>query len=216
MVKSMSERVRCNNVDRNVREFMEFIDQSELHDLPLKGRQFTWTNYQEVAIHSRLDRFLVAIQWLERFNIVQWGLSKSISDHCPIMISDSSQNWGAKPFRFVDAWLSNKNCLRVAREGWERLNVSGLAGWKIVKKMKAMKESLKEWSKQEFGNPIIKLQNKEKDLHQLDLTGESRQLTDEERQQMNKLREEFWKLSRLVESIWRQKSRIYKLAQTWR
>lgn len=37
-----------------------------------------------------------------------------------------------------------------------------------------MKESLKERSKQEFGNPSIKQQNIEKDLHQLDLSSETR------------------------------------------
>lgn len=75
-IKTNSERVGCTRVERNMRHF---IDQAELIDLPMMGRQFTWTNFQDNAIHSRLDRFLISMEWLEKFKVVQWG--RPNSDH---------------------------------------------------------------------------------------------------------------------------------------
>lgn len=75
-------------------EFKIFIDNMEVLDLPMMGRRFTWTNFQDNAIHNRLDRFLVSLEWVEKFNIAQWGLARPISDHCPVMIHDGIKDWG--------------------------------------------------------------------------------------------------------------------------
>lgn len=99
----------------------------------MMGRQFTWTNFQDNAIHSRLDRFLVSVEVMENFNLVQWGLPRPISDHAPILITDNNWNWGPKPFRFMDVWLFNPKCMQIAKEAWESTPTYGWAGCQIVK-----------------------------------------------------------------------------------
>lgn len=59
-IKAISERVGCQGVDRGMREFWDFGNDMEVVDIPMIGRKFTWTNFQDHAIHSRLDRFLVS------------------------------------------------------------------------------------------------------------------------------------------------------------
>lgn len=110
-IKSITERTGCTKLDRSMRDFLNFINVMELQDIPLLGRKFTWSNFQDEEIHSRLDRFLLSQEFLDRFNFSQWGLHRPISDHYPIMLAQDIRNWGPKPFKFQDAWLSNPSCM---------------------------------------------------------------------------------------------------------
>jgi len=47
--------------------FRIFINQRALLDLPLRGGEFTWSRSGVDAVASRLDRFLVSIDWEELF-----------------------------------------------------------------------------------------------------------------------------------------------------
>lgn len=105
-VKSNGERVGCLRNDRGMRDFNDFINAMEAHDLPMAGRRFTWTNFQDNGAQSRLDRFLLSQGWLDNFKVVQWGLHRPISDYCPILISNDNRDWGTKPFRFMDCFVN--------------------------------------------------------------------------------------------------------------
>lgn len=49
--------LESSNVER--REFMKFIDDSDLVDVPFKGKKYTWYSGDGQS-KSRLDRFLVS------------------------------------------------------------------------------------------------------------------------------------------------------------
>ncbi|XP_058180127.1 uncharacterized protein LOC131298670 [Rhododendron vialii] len=207
-IKAITEGVGCQMLERGMKDFLEFCNNMELIDLPMLGRKFTWTNYQDHAIHNCLDRFLISPQWMEKFKVLQWGLHRPISDHCPIVLLDDGRDWGPKPFRFMDIWLSNPKCMAIAKDTWENTQVSGWAGYMILQKCRAIKEKLKVWNKEEFGDVNSVLQIIEAELHQFDLIAEERQLSADERASRCKSKSEFWRLSRLTESLWRQKSRV--------
>ncbi|XP_058203081.1 uncharacterized protein LOC131317559 [Rhododendron vialii] len=109
------------------------------------------------------------------------GLPRPVSDHCPIMLLDDNRDWGPKPFRFLDIWLSNPKCMKVAKEAWEEAQVHGWAGYILVQKLRTVKDRLKVWNKQDFGDINCALHDIESKLHHLDSLSEARQLTDEER-----------------------------------
>ena len=44
-------------------EFHDFINYSSLEDLPLRGDEFTWSRSGRDVVFSRLDRFLVSLDW---------------------------------------------------------------------------------------------------------------------------------------------------------
>ncbi|GMP54852.1 hypothetical protein CsSME_00019883 [Camellia sinensis var. sinensis] len=46
-IRHMSEMVGCSMRDRGMKHLNEFIGKTELHDLPLHGRKYTWCNAQE-------------------------------------------------------------------------------------------------------------------------------------------------------------------------
>ncbi|XP_058217549.1 uncharacterized protein LOC131328649 [Rhododendron vialii] len=202
-IQDVNERVGCLRIERGMRDFVDFRNNMELIDLPMLGRNFTWTNFQDRAIHSRLDRFLVSIQWMENFKLLQWGLPRPISDHCPIVLSEDGRDWGPRPFKFMDIWLSNPSCMKLAKSTWNECQVTGWAGFIIMQKLKAVKHKLKVWNKEVFGDVTLALQKTESALHQFELLEEERQLNEDENAARCKTKSEFWRLSRLTESMWR-------------
>lgn len=68
-----------------MRAFSDWIGIQNLVDLPLGGAKYTWSNRQESSVMSRLDRFLVSIEWIDLFpHCIQVALARPTSDHCPI------------------------------------------------------------------------------------------------------------------------------------
>lgn len=122
-------------------------------------------------------------------------MERPISDHCPVAIINDSRDWGPRLFKFMDIWLSHPDCMRIAKEAWENNQVSGWAGFKLFQKLKAMKDRLKVWNKEEFGDVNSTLQVIEGELHQFDLLAEDRQLTPDEKAAKCKAKSEFWRLS---------------------
>lgn len=139
-----------------------------------------------------------------RFKFLRWGLPRLI----PVLISADNRDWGPKSFRFMDIWLSNPRCLKLAEETWNSVQVEGWAGFILLQKLRAIKAKLKTWNKEEFGDINCALHEIESELHQFDVLAEDRQLTADEKAAKCKSKSEFWRLSKLSESLWRQKSRV--------
>ncbi|XP_058211519.1 uncharacterized protein LOC131323689 [Rhododendron vialii] len=173
-IKSTGERSGCSRVDRGIRDFQEFINCMEVIDLPMVGRKFTWSNVQEENIQSRIDRFLVPQERLDKFSVFQWGLPRITSNHCPIMLSDASKDWGPKPFRFINAWFSNPKCEQIIKEVWENGSCYRWAGVRIMQKLREVKEKVKIWNSSDFCNIVTKMDDLKKKLHQFGLLAEQR------------------------------------------
>lgn len=86
---------------------------------------------------------------------------------------EDERDWGPKPFRFYNFWFSNPSCVNIMKQAWEGTQVQGFAAFRIIQKLKSMKESLKTWSKEEFGNLQLNLRNAEEQLHSLDIQAEN-------------------------------------------
>jgi len=52
--------------DNSIKEFNDWIDDLKVLEIPCLGRQFTWFK-PNGASRSRLDRFLVSPEWLDRW-----------------------------------------------------------------------------------------------------------------------------------------------------
>ncbi|KAK6276721.1 hypothetical protein POUND7_006430 [Theobroma cacao] len=72
IVKSIEERKRCSQSGTDISYFNDFIDSSELTDLPLVGKKFT--RYGVEAKRNRIDRFPLSLEWFLQFqNLSQKG-----------------------------------------------------------------------------------------------------------------------------------------------
>ncbi|GKV17660.1 hypothetical protein SLEP1_g28131 [Rubroshorea leprosula] len=179
-VQKVEEKIGSSRLTIEMGEFDNFIRDSGLIDIPLVGRKLTW--YQIGGkFMSRIDRALLSEEWLSKWGeATQWGLSRIVSDHCPILLRHKKVNWGPKPFRFFDIWLEQKECRELIRKAWEQANIQGWAGFQLKEKLKITKEALKKWSKSFVPEIDNRIKEATAQIEQLDLKGESEQLVDEE------------------------------------
>ncbi|KAL7243530.1 hypothetical protein ACSBR1_015848 [Camellia fascicularis] len=207
-IRIIGERKGCSRRDKGMRELNEFINKCEVADLPLYGRKLTWCNSGEGEKWSRIDRVLVDPKWLEVFKLKLWGPPRLISDHSPHLLMEDERDWGPKPFRFQNAWFLHNKFKAFWENSWQEANFVGWAGYILLNKLKTLKAKLKIWNVEVFGNIIHKLKEAESDLHKLDLVAEVRDLDDIEKVRRREVRGEVWRLNKMVERLWLQKSRL--------
>lgn len=121
---------------------------------------------------------------------------------------DDKKDWGPKPFKFFNAWLTIPNCLKIMEASWSETMNHKWAAYRLINKLKRMKDLLKAWANEEFGDLQRKIERIEGDLHNLDTKAEVEVLSEEERGTRRNLKDEMWRLSRLNEWMWMQKSRV--------
>ncbi|KAL0293654.1 UNVERIFIED_CONTAM: hypothetical protein Sradi_6925200 [Sesamum radiatum] len=131
-------------------DFNDMILESGLTDAGFEGEPFTWTNKR---VWRRLDRVLYSKDWTDLFNITRvTHLSRRLSDHHPLLITaDRTENRWPSSFRFQQMWVSHQNFLETAKRWWS-LPIHGSGMYKLQQKLYRMKEHLKMWNKQTFGN----------------------------------------------------------------
>ena len=81
--------------------FNEAISNSGLIELPLKGRQFSWSNMQDNPLLEKLYWFFNSAAWFISYpNTTALPLAKPISDHLPCVIEVGTSIPKSKVFRF--------------------------------------------------------------------------------------------------------------------
>jgi hypothetical protein len=129
-----------------MREFNQFMEEMELMDVPLLGRQFTWFHPNGVTM-SRLDRMLLSFDWYVLWgNPKVWVLDRDVSDHCPIILRYDEADWGPKPFRFNNFWLKNKHFKDLVPKAWDDQHFTGWMGFILRDRLKDLKGVIKRWN----------------------------------------------------------------------
>lgn len=115
--------------------FDDFIEENNLIDLPLSGREFTCYKPNATA-RSRIDRILVRKLGVGMGEFTQWGLRKDVSDHCPVLLKQLSVDWGPKPFRVLDCWQDHPDFPALVRETWNSIEIEGLQATSLKKNLR--------------------------------------------------------------------------------
>eukprot|EP00268_Persea_americana_P026435 TRINITY_DN2585_c1_g1_i1.p1 TRINITY_DN2585_c1_g1~~TRINITY_DN2585_c1_g1_i1.p1 ORF type:complete len:122 (+),score=11.21 TRINITY_DN2585_c1_g1_i1:358-723(+) len=112
--------------------FSNWINLHSPVGLQLKGASYTWSNCQDPPIMSRLDRFLISIEWMDLYpDVFQTALRKTTLYHCPIMLNSDCERWGPAPFRFELMWPEEKSFLTLISDWWRELVVEGWAAGQV-------------------------------------------------------------------------------------
>ena len=149
----------------------------EVEEAPWIGRKFTWFRPNGIA-RSKLDRFLVSLEWLTKWpGSIQHPLDRNFSDHCPVLLRSKVVDWGPKPFRVLDCWLLDKSFKSIVKECWLSQQQSGWGGFVLKEKIKKLKERLKTWNRDQFGDTLKKYKKIEGKLNQLEVNLADRPLS---------------------------------------
>jgi exonuclease III len=159
-----------NNTNLNLRcmrNFRSTLNSCNLKEVHLQNRKFTWSNERRNPTMVRLDRIFCNDAWDLSFpSHVLKALSTSLSDHCPLLLSNQENPPRPRPFRFENFWTSMPSFLQVVQQAWvipnthtnpvQRLNFR-LAQWQRRLESGAKLSSLKlsynsTWLNQLFYN----------------------------------------------------------------
>nr|GMC82593.1 uncharacterized protein LOC109164037 [Ipomoea batatas] len=149
---------------RKTTDFRKCTSTCDLIDSSAYGSSYTWWNgrRKKSAIWMRLDRFLYTSVWESKFRTSVHHLSRTSSDHCPLLIT--SQVISAQPipkhFIFLNVWTKHEDFLRVVSESWD-VPVEGAPMYVLATKLSRLQKALVPWNKESFGNIFTKLQELE-------------------------------------------------------
>ncbi|KAG6466891.1 hypothetical protein ZIOFF_075313 [Zingiber officinale] len=130
-------------------DFNNFIMLAGLVDAGFVGDRYTWTNNR---VWKRLDRVLLSSSWGSLdFTVRVEHLSRAASDHCPLLVEFPGFQRPRASFRFQRMWVRHRDFMQTVRLNW-CLPSTAQGLQRLQMKLRRLKEHLKWWNKEVFGN----------------------------------------------------------------
>ncbi|KAL4313034.1 hypothetical protein GQ457_01G003880 [Hibiscus cannabinus] len=203
-VRVKEEKVGVSLHKGAMKAFSDFIEELSLINFPLHGGHFTWSNLRDPPSCSRLDRFLlspeIAALWPA---LMQLAMPKGISDHNPVSLTISCQQWGPKPFKLFDHWFDSKDMVETIKS-----TCGDVKGIGIMPLLRSCKVATKNWIKEHNASKQESVQAIKEKCNKLELEicngdSDSMKIAD-----LKRLRSMLWNSIRREEREWLQKSRL--------
>jgi endonuclease/exonuclease/phosphatase family metal-dependent hydrolase len=106
MIRSTADRNRLGGNLSNILHFNSIIQEHDLEEIPLKGRNYTWSNMQDNPLLEKLDWIFTSHNWTINFpNTLTTPMARLGSDHVPILIQVGTDIPRAQIFRFEEYWM---------------------------------------------------------------------------------------------------------------
>lgn len=138
-----------------IQDFIDWTDNLNLIHLPTRGAFYTWNNGRRGRAHTqrRLDRSVCNQAWLDICHSTSCSsLLKTTSDHYPLLLMfDTTEVRYASNFKFLKMWALHNDCREFIATCWQS-PVIGCPMFILTKKLKILKDKLKIWNKEVFGN----------------------------------------------------------------
>ncbi|GJV42979.1 RNA-directed DNA polymerase, eukaryota [Tanacetum coccineum] len=127
--------------------FNSFISMANLEEVPLGGCSFTWC-HRSASKMSKLDRFLMSESLLSECpNLSAITLDRFLSDHRPILLRESTHDYGPIPFWFFHYWLEMEGFENFVNEVWREAPVDNSnAMINMMNKLKYLKKKIRVWN----------------------------------------------------------------------
>jgi hypothetical protein len=214
VVRFPSERLGCSRLSSHMMDFSDFIEESNLVDLPLGGGPYTWSSGSDHPSMSRIDRFLVSFDWEDFYpDVCQKLMPRPLLDHYLILLEVGSMLRGKIPFRFENMRLKTEGFVDRVQSWWSSYSFSGSPSFVLACKLKALKEDLKQWNHLEFGNVGFRQAQLLGKLEVLNSKECSGGLSSSENHLCRIHFLDLENLAHLDETLWRQKSRVLWLKE---
>jgi hypothetical protein len=176
--------------------FNDWINSHGSIEIKLAGRSLTWSNNQENASRSYIDRIFCSTEFQAEFPLgVAKTLTRNPSDHVPLLWeARQGTNRDEIMFKFEKWWLQHEDFGRRVKYVWE----AQLDGKKAIdrwqNKVRNFRRKAKGWS----ANIEVDMKKKKRDLdkeyNQLDVEVDSRNLLPHEKQRIPQVADELNKI----------------------
>nr|GEW01443.1 RNA-directed DNA polymerase, eukaryota [Tanacetum cinerariifolium] len=138
-VSYSNERFGSNFNVKRANAFNLFNIQAGLEEIPLGGCSFTWC-HKSGSKMSKLDQFLSSESLLSVCpTLSSITLDRFLLDHRPILLRESTYDYGPSPFRFFKYWAKVDGFEKLIVESWSDTAACGMR--QIFKNSKIMLKS---------------------------------------------------------------------------
>ncbi|XP_021992110.1 uncharacterized protein LOC110888922 [Helianthus annuus] len=149
-IRASHERSSYPPYDQSMADFNTFISDAGLNELNMGGSSFTWLK-DDASVASRIDRFFVCDKFIEFWPLAKsTALERRWSDHRPITLISNNINYGPAPFRLFNSWITHHGLLPIVKRAWLGKPIKGKADYILGQKLKALKEALKTWCRDQI------------------------------------------------------------------
>ncbi|PWA61623.1 RNA-directed DNA polymerase, eukaryota [Artemisia annua] len=173
---------RMGSVFKNscARNFSAFIHSSGLMEFSMKGKRFTCIRDNGKKL-SKIDRFLVCSSFFNKWPEACLRTLPSLhSDHCPLLRSTVSKNFGPRPFRIFNSWLSKVGFEEIVCSAASLDNVGDPPDIFLSKKFRRIRDSIKKWKGDMLDKEKVEEEAARIEIESLETEMEARGLSEEE------------------------------------
>nr|XP_016432311.1 PREDICTED: uncharacterized protein LOC107758975 [Nicotiana tabacum] len=209
-----SERYNCIRRSRAMKSLNEIIQDLGIIDLPFQGAHYTWFRGEDSLQASRIDRFLISLEWNDNFKAIkQIALPRVVSDHRPLLLQCG--DWAANPsyFKFENMWLQAEGFMNKVKEWWLSYAIDGSPDFILLQKLRCLKKDITSWNKESFGQLEARKTKLLEALALMEVETENRLMTQAEKEDSMHIKLELQQLAKAEEVSWRQKSRCLWLKE---
>ncbi|XP_021974476.1 uncharacterized protein LOC110869541 [Helianthus annuus] len=160
--------------------FNNFIMNAGLQEYNMGGRKYTFMTGDGRNL-SKIDRVLVCGEFIMKWpEATLLALNRDVSDHCPLILTTTANNFGPTPFWVFHSWMEMYGFDEAVRRGLEKECDSGFKDECVATKLKAIKDEVKLWRSNEKIKEEEQLVTANENLQKLEKEAERRVLTEQE------------------------------------
>ncbi|GJR53414.1 RNA-directed DNA polymerase, eukaryota, partial [Tanacetum coccineum] len=149
--------------------FNTFIANVGLQEIPLGGSAFTWC-HKSASKMSKLDRFLISENlFISCPNMCATSLDRFLSDHRPILLHESKNDYGPTPFRYFNHWVEMDGFNNLVIDTWNSAPTNPNAMRNVLHKLKFLKVKIREWLKDYKNNHNSDAGKLKEELRKIDI-----------------------------------------------
>jgi hypothetical protein len=147
-IKDPLDRSRPGGDNNNMMNFSSAMQALDLEEIPLKGRNYTWSSMQDDPLLEKLDWIFTSAEWTSDFpNTMAFPLARLGSDHIPIHIQVGTHIPKAQLFRVENYWFEFDGIMELVTDSWNMAPYKQDSALNINIKFKYLRASLKKWSR---------------------------------------------------------------------
>jgi hypothetical protein len=146
--RSPQDRNRGGGGYNDMEIFNSIISHHGLMEIPLKGRNYTWSNMQENPLLEQLDWCFTSLSWTTSYSFTPMlPVAKTLSDHTPCSIQIGTSIPKAQVFRFENHWFLQPIFMKIVKETWESQVHASNSAARIAAKFKNLRRNIKSGAK---------------------------------------------------------------------
>ena len=208
MIRGSEDSNRAGGNINNMLLFNSIIQAHDLEEIPLKGRNYTWSNMQNIPLLEKLDWVFTSHSWKNTFpNTLASPLARLGSDHTPIIIQVESTIPKSQIFRFDDYWFEFEEFKETVEKYWQHTGVYKNPAQDITARFKSLRYGLKKWNKSLSKLSVI-IENCNYILAMLDGIEEQRPLSIPEKNFKAALKNHLYRMLEAKRLYWRERANI--------